>query len=85
MQYKLWTRYEPVMVKVVVKTNSPQLIVLKAFDPTQANTVFMEREKTIDGVQELYVRMPLSPSSTALSIYNKKMATYQKVRIVLSK
>lgn len=78
MQYKLWTRYEPIMVKVVVRTSSPELIVLKAFDPTQANTVFMDREKMIDGVQELYVRMPLSPSSTALSIYNKKNGNLPK-------
>ena len=78
MQYKLWTRYEPIMVKVVVRTSSLELIVLKAFDPTQANTVFMDREKMIDGVQELYVRMPLSPSSTALSIYNKKNGNLPK-------
>lgn len=38
----------------------------------------MDREKTIEGVQELYVRMPLSPNSTALAIYNKKNGNLPK-------
>jgi hypothetical protein len=71
MNFKLWTRYEPIMVKVVIKTNSPQTMVVKVFDPTQANTYFTDREKIINGQEELYIRMPLSPYSTALSIYNK--------------
>ena len=78
MQYKLWTRYEPIMVKVVLKTTSPQTLVLKAFDPNQGNTVFTEREKTVDGTQDLYIRMPLSPYSCALAIYNKKNGNLAK-------
>ena len=71
MNFTLWTRYEPIMIKVVVQTNSPQTIVLKVYDPKQANTYFTDREKTVNGVEELFVRMPLSPSSAALKIYNK--------------
>ena len=78
MQYKLWTRYEPIMVKIVVKTTSPETIKVKVFDPTQANTIFTDREKVVDGVQELFIRMPLSPYSTALAIYNKKNGNLPK-------
>ena len=78
MNYSLWTRYEPIMVKIVVKTQSPQDIVIKVFDKNQANTFFTDREKKVDGVQDFYIRMPLSPYSTSLSIYNKKKGNLAK-------
>lgn len=78
MNYSLWTRYEPIMVKIVVKTQSPQDIVIKVFDKNQANTFFTDREKKVDGLQDLYIRMPLSPYSTSLSIYNKKNGNLAK-------
>jgi hypothetical protein len=60
------------MVKIVVKTKSPQNIIVKVFDAGQANTYFTNRNKIVDGVQDLYVRMPLSPGTCAMSIYNEK-------------
>lgn len=72
MQYSVPTRYEPCMVKVVIQTNSPQDMVIKAFDSTQANTVFTDREKNVDGLQDFYIRMPLTPSKVAIKVYNKK-------------
>lgn len=47
-------------------------MILKVFDAGQANTYFTNRNKIVDGVQDLYVRMPLSPGTCALSIYNEK-------------
>jgi hypothetical protein len=78
MNFKLWTRYEPCKVKIVVKTSSPQNIVLKVSDPSQANTFFTDRTKSIDGTQELYVRMPLAPNTALLSIYNEKVGNVAK-------
>lgn len=72
MNYTLWTRYEPIMVKVVVVTKSPQNIVLKVYDSKQANTYFTDRTKVVNGEQELFVRMPLSPNVATLSVYNEK-------------
>lgn len=72
MNYKIWTRYEPIMLKIVVRTTSPQNIRLKVYDPTQANTYFTDRTKLVEGEQELFVRMPLSPNTAAISIYNEK-------------
>lgn len=72
MEFKLWTRYSPCKVKIVVKTSAPQNIVLKVSDPSQANTLFTDRTKVIDGTQELYVRMPLAPNTALLTIYNEK-------------
>jgi len=78
MNFNLWTRFEPCMIKIVVNTDSPQTIALKVFDPSQANTVFTERTKEIDGEQELFVRMPLSPNMIKLSVYNAKKGNLPK-------
>lgn len=78
MNFTLWTRYEPIMIKVVVQTTSPQDIVLKVYDPTQANTYFTDREKNVNGIEELFVRMPLSPSSAKLEVYNKRNGNQAK-------
>lgn len=78
MNYKLWTRYEPIMIKVVVRTSSPENIVLRVFDSSQANTIFTDRTKVVNGEQDLFIRMPLSPSTTTLSIYNQKNGNQPK-------
>lgn len=78
MNFTLWMRYAPSMIKIVVKTSSPQTIVLRVFDPSQAKTVFTDRTKEVNGTQELFVRMPLSPNSVQLSIYNKKNGNLPK-------
>lgn len=78
MNFNLWTRYAPCMIKIVVKTSSPQTIVLKVFDPSQANTYFTDRTKEINGTQELFVRMPLAPNTAKLSIYNEKNGNQPK-------
>jgi Zn-dependent protease with chaperone function len=66
------------MIKVVVRTTSPQKIVLKVSDSSQANTYFTDRTKTVNGEQELFVRMPLSPNTAILSIYNEKNGNQPK-------
>lgn len=66
------------MLKVVIRCTTPQVIALKVFDPSQANTVLMDRTKTIEGEQELYVRMPLAPNVTSVSVYNTKNGNLPK-------
>lgn len=78
MDFTMWTRYSPCMVKVVVRTSAPQTIALKVFDPSHANTVFTERTKQVEGTQELYVRMPLAPNTAKMSIFNKKNGNLPK-------
>jgi len=73
MNFKMWTRYEPIMVRILIRTKSPQQIVLNAFDSSHADTYFTKRTKVIDGEQELFVRMPLSPYVLSLQIYNSKV------------
>ena len=72
MNYKLWTRHEPCMIKVVVNTPSKQNIVFKAFDDSHANTVFTSRSKIVDGEECIYIRLPLAPKMLTLTIFNEK-------------
>ena len=78
MNFKVWTRHEPIMIKVVIATKSPQEIAIEAYDSTQANTYFTRRTKMIDGKEEIFIRMPLSPYTTSLAVYNKKNGNLQK-------
>lgn len=78
MNFKMWTRYEPIMVRVLIKTKQPEQIVLNAYDDSQANTYFTKRTKTINGEEELFVRMPLSPYILSLQVYNSKVGDKKK-------
>ena len=78
MNFKVWTRHEPIMIKVVIRTKSPEEIALEAYDPNHANTYFTRRTKRIEGTEDLFIRMPLSPYNTTLSVYNKKNGNLAK-------
>ena len=78
MNYTLWTLHDPCMVKIVIKTQSLQDIVLKVFDDSHPDTFFTDRTKKINGVEELFVRMPLAPYKCKLSIYNIKNGNLSK-------
>ncbi len=71
-------RYDPSMLKVVIKTQSAEDIVIKVFDPSNANTFFTDRTKKVEGVQELFIRMPLAPNTAVLSVYNIKNGNLPK-------
>lgn len=72
MNYKLWTRYEPCMIKVVVQTPAKASIVFKAYSKDHPNTYFTARNKTIEGEEAIYIRLPLSPNVVYLSVYNER-------------
>lgn len=78
MNYKLWMRYAPAMIKIVIKTTSEQTIALKVFDEAHENTFFTDRTKKINGTEELFVRMPLAPNTAKLSIYNQRNGNLPK-------
>jgi hypothetical protein len=51
---------------------------MRAFDGSNPNTYFMDTTKTIDGVQDMYIRMPLAPNNCMVSIYNEKNGNLPK-------
>jgi hypothetical protein len=71
MQYSLWTRYNPCMVRVRVRTNKPSKIRLIGSDKNQANTKFIDSVKVVSGEEDLFIRMPMSPNVLLIDIYNQ--------------
>lgn len=78
MNFKLWTRWEKCMIRVVVRTTSKQNIAFKAYSEAHANTVFTARTKVIDGEESIYIRLPLSPQTLTLTILNTKNGNLRK-------
>ena len=71
MQYSLWTRYNPCMVRVRVRTPKPSKIRLIGSDKNQANTKFIDAVKVVSGEEDLFIRMPMSPNVLLIDIYNQ--------------
>ena len=78
MTYKLWTRYEPCMIKVVVRTPARANIVFKAYTESNPNTYFTSRTKVIEGEETLYIRLPLAPNVLCLTIFNARNGNQKK-------
>lgn len=71
MNYKVWTRYEECVLKIKVRTTQPIRVRLIVFDANQKNTEFTNRYMTVDGEKEFIVRMPLSPNTAIISVFNE--------------
>lgn len=78
MIYRLWTRYDPCKISIKVRTTSPQVIVLKAYDGDKKDTFFTNTYHTVNGTEEMFIRMPLAPSVCMMAIYNQKVGNLPK-------
>jgi hypothetical protein len=76
----MWTRYAPCMVKVKVRTPKPTKIKLVAKDKNQANTEFTNTTKIIDGEQDMFIRMPMSPNVLVISITNTAIGERPRIQ-----
>jgi hypothetical protein len=65
------TREKSLTLMIEVSTDSPQKIQIIVKDINKPNTKYTDRYSTVDGTQKFYVRMPLSPYESLVSIYNK--------------
>ena len=70
------------MVKIVVKTQSPQDIVIKVFDKNQANTFFTDREKK---VLELRFGLKDGVSRTLEEVGHEFKVTRERIRQIEAK
>jgi hypothetical protein len=71
MNFKIPTRYEELMLEVVVETTKPCRVRLVVFDLKHPKTKFTDRPMNIDGRRRLIVRMPLSPKVAGISVFNE--------------
>lgn len=72
MIYKVPTRHEEITLVVKVYAYESLTIRIKVIDADQPNTTFTNRTKVIDGESIFYVRMPVSPQTALVYIYNEE-------------
>lgn len=58
------------MLKVTVKTGSPEKIRLIVVDPDRSSTVYMDRYKTIKGIEDFIIRLPQTADRIGIRIIN---------------
>jgi hypothetical protein len=71
MIYTVPTRYEELTLVIKVYTNSAVNIKVKVVDADQPNTTFTDRSKIVDGESIFFVRMPVSPQTAYVYVYNE--------------
>jgi hypothetical protein len=70
MTFKILTLHDSTMLRITIRTGKAENIALKVYNDSQKDTYFMDRTKMIDGTEDLLVRMPLSPYTTTIKVYN---------------
>lgn len=73
MNYKVNTRYEQMTLGITVQTLKPCKVRLKVVDADKPLTSFTNRYKTTKGSAKFFVRMPLSPKTVLISIYDDEV------------
>lgn len=73
MNYRLTTRYEELCLAVTVQTLTPAVVTIRIVDEEKPNTVLTDRYKTISGQFTFYVRMPITPKSIVISVFDKSV------------
>lgn len=62
----------PCTLRVVLETRTPQKLWIKVKNATKKNTYYTKRYAKVDGVQTYFIRMPQTPTTALLIIYNDK-------------
>ena len=68
-EQRIATKYAPLTLCVVLKTEFPTKLNLVVFDAKNPKRKFTERYKTITGEETLFVRMPLSPDTAVIQVF----------------
>ncbi len=66
---------KPVMLKISVATKAPEKIRVKVYDPNYKNTFYTDRYHIVKPSKSdanFYVRMPISPATCAIEVFNEK-------------
>lgn len=71
MKWRMYCGYTPVTIRVDIKTDQPQKIVLKVYNEGMKNTYFTDRFCVVTGKKSLFVRMPLVGLISVIEVYNE--------------
>ena len=72
MNFKVNTNYQQLTLAVTVETLNKAKVKIKVFDAQKPKTVFTDRYRSVQGRVTFYVRMPLSPETVIVSVYDEK-------------
>lgn len=71
MKYRIHTRYEEMILEVVVATKQQMTIELIAYDYEKPKTIFTKRFNTFQGVEKFLIRLPLTGNYTVIEVKDK--------------
>jgi predicted metallopeptidase len=71
MKVSYESKYAPLKIKLTVKTNSQEKIRVIAFDKNAPKKVYCNRWLPVNGVQDFYLKMPITPHTLIISVYNE--------------
>jgi len=70
MNYRLSTRYDEMCLVIKVAVQQPCVVRIKIYDEKKPKTVFTDRYKTVKTTEIFHIRLPLTPESIIISIYD---------------
>ncbi len=73
MQLKFEANRKPLTLKLTLKTQREQEIMVAVSDPKKPFTYYFKSSGIINGVQEFFVRLPLTPSEAIVDVFNVKV------------
>lgn len=72
------TKQKPLTIMIEVATSKPEKIQIVVKDINKPNTDYTNRHSMVNGVQKFFVRMPISPYESLISVYNKENGNLKK-------
>jgi len=72
------SKEKPLTLMVEVATKSPEKIKIVVKDLNKPNTYYTNRWTTIEGTERFFVRMPLSPYESLVSVFNERNGNVKK-------
>lgn len=66
------TSKRKMMLKITVKTDSPQKIHMIVKDANRPNTYYTNRFNTVRGIENFFIRLPQSPKTAIIIIFNDR-------------
>ena len=72
------TKQKALTLMIEVATAKPEKIQIVVKDINKPDTQYTDRYSTVNGVQQFYVRMPISPYEALVSIYNSANGNLKK-------
>jgi hypothetical protein len=72
MIFSVPTKFQELTLVIKVYTHEPTKLRIKVVDESQPNTSFTDRTRVVDGEDVFYVRMPVSPESVLVYVFNDK-------------